>query len=211
MNGVTDLSNNLPGYIDDLRQNDTIREYDDRFNISENLKHQADQLPSKLADDCGCAWTAGSAARRHPARSARDACRGRCPLQALAERVAEIIEPGADRIPGRARARAQARDLLGPSERDRARGGRDRRRRPAHGRASGGLPCTRTRARLSIVCAGHHATETLGVRAACELLRERFGLEHVFLDVPNPVEEFRPRDLFSSFTSAALAVIRARR
>ena len=40
---------------------------------------------------------------------------------------------------------------------------------------------------MSIVCAGHHATETLGVRAAAELVSERFGLEHVFLDVPNPV------------------------
>jgi predicted PurR-regulated permease PerM len=53
VNGITDLSNNLPGYIDDLRQNDTIREYDDRFNISENLKQQADQLPSKLGDAAG--------------------------------------------------------------------------------------------------------------------------------------------------------------
>ena len=40
---------------------------------------------------------------------------------------------------------------------------------------------------ISIVCAGHHATETLGVRAAGDLLSERFGVEHVFLDVPNPV------------------------
>jgi dinuclear metal center YbgI/SA1388 family protein len=40
---------------------------------------------------------------------------------------------------------------------------------------------------ISIVCAGHHATETLGVRAAGELLSERFGVEHVFLDAPNPV------------------------
>jgi len=40
---------------------------------------------------------------------------------------------------------------------------------------------------ISIVCAGHHATETLGVQAAGELLSERFGVEHVFLDAPNPV------------------------
>jgi dinuclear metal center YbgI/SA1388 family protein len=40
---------------------------------------------------------------------------------------------------------------------------------------------------ISIVCAGHHATETLGVRAAGELLHQRFGVEHVFLDSPNPV------------------------
>jgi dinuclear metal center YbgI/SA1388 family protein len=40
---------------------------------------------------------------------------------------------------------------------------------------------------ISIVCAGHHATETLGVRAAAQLVSERFGVEHVFIDAPNPV------------------------
>jgi dinuclear metal center YbgI/SA1388 family protein len=40
---------------------------------------------------------------------------------------------------------------------------------------------------ISIVCAGHHATETLGVRAAGDLVAARFGVEHVFLDAPNPV------------------------
>ena len=40
---------------------------------------------------------------------------------------------------------------------------------------------------ISIVCAGHHATETLGVRAAAQLVTERFGIEHVFIDAPNPV------------------------
>ena len=40
---------------------------------------------------------------------------------------------------------------------------------------------------MSIVCAGHHATETLGVRAAGDLVAAHFGIEHVFLDVPNPV------------------------
>lgn len=40
---------------------------------------------------------------------------------------------------------------------------------------------------VSLVAAGHHATETFGVRRLGELLARRFGLEHVFLDVPNPV------------------------
>ena len=40
---------------------------------------------------------------------------------------------------------------------------------------------------LHLIAAGHHATETLGVSALGELLAERFGLRHVFLDVPNPV------------------------
>ncbi|HET6549148.1 MAG TPA: Nif3-like dinuclear metal center hexameric protein [Solirubrobacter sp.] len=37
------------------------------------------------------------------------------------------------------------------------------------------------------VAAGHHATETFGVRALGDLLAQRFGIEHTFVDVPNPV------------------------
>jgi dinuclear metal center YbgI/SA1388 family protein len=40
---------------------------------------------------------------------------------------------------------------------------------------------------LHVIAAGHHATETLGIRALGELLAGRFGLEHAFIDVPNPV------------------------
>ena len=40
---------------------------------------------------------------------------------------------------------------------------------------------------LHLIAAGHYATETFGVRALGERLAERFGLKHVFLDVPNPV------------------------
>ncbi len=40
---------------------------------------------------------------------------------------------------------------------------------------------------LHLIAAGHYATETFGVRALGEHLVERFGLRHVFLDVPNPV------------------------
>jgi dinuclear metal center YbgI/SA1388 family protein len=40
---------------------------------------------------------------------------------------------------------------------------------------------------LHLIAAGHYATETFGVRALGERLAERFGLRHVFLDVPNPV------------------------
>lgn len=35
--------------------------------------------------------------------------------------------------------------------------------------------------------AGHHATERYGVRALGELLAEKFGLDHEFVDEPNPV------------------------
>src|SRR3954452_19381557 len=40
---------------------------------------------------------------------------------------------------------------------------------------------------LHFVAAGHYATETFGVRALGDLLAERFGVEHTFVDLPNPV------------------------
>jgi dinuclear metal center YbgI/SA1388 family protein len=40
---------------------------------------------------------------------------------------------------------------------------------------------------VHFLAAGHYATETFGVRALGELLAERFGIRHVFVDVPNPV------------------------
>jgi dinuclear metal center YbgI/SA1388 family protein len=40
---------------------------------------------------------------------------------------------------------------------------------------------------LHYIAAGHYATETLGVRRLGELLAERFGVEHEFVDVPNPI------------------------
>jgi dinuclear metal center YbgI/SA1388 family protein len=40
---------------------------------------------------------------------------------------------------------------------------------------------------IQFVAAGHYATETFGVRALGELLAERFGIDHQFVDLPNPV------------------------
>jgi predicted PurR-regulated permease PerM len=53
VNGVEDLSADLPGYVDDLRNNETFREYDDRYEITEKLTEQAEELPSKLGDAAG--------------------------------------------------------------------------------------------------------------------------------------------------------------
>jgi predicted PurR-regulated permease PerM len=53
VNGVQDLSGNIPGYVDDLRKNQTFRDYDDRYHITAKLKQQAQQLPSKLGDAAG--------------------------------------------------------------------------------------------------------------------------------------------------------------
>jgi len=40
---------------------------------------------------------------------------------------------------------------------------------------------------IHFIAAGHYATETLGIRALGERLAARFGLEHEFVDIPNPV------------------------
>ena len=40
---------------------------------------------------------------------------------------------------------------------------------------------------VHLLAGGHYATETLGVRRLGELVSERFGVSHAFIDVPNPV------------------------
>jgi putative NIF3 family GTP cyclohydrolase 1 type 2 len=40
---------------------------------------------------------------------------------------------------------------------------------------------------IHYLAAGHYATETFGVRRLGELLAERFGVRHEFVDVPNPI------------------------
>jgi dinuclear metal center YbgI/SA1388 family protein len=41
--------------------------------------------------------------------------------------------------------------------------------------------------RVHFLACGHYATETFGVRRLGEILAERFGVEHRFVDIPNPV------------------------
>ena len=40
---------------------------------------------------------------------------------------------------------------------------------------------------VHFIAAGHYATETFGIRALGDVLAERFGVRHVFVDVPNPI------------------------
>lgn len=40
---------------------------------------------------------------------------------------------------------------------------------------------------IHFLAAGHYATETFGVRALGERLADRFGVRHVFVDLPNPI------------------------
>jgi putative NIF3 family GTP cyclohydrolase 1 type 2 len=41
--------------------------------------------------------------------------------------------------------------------------------------------------RIHFIAAGHHATETFGVRRIGELLAERHAIAHNFIDIPNPI------------------------
>jgi len=40
---------------------------------------------------------------------------------------------------------------------------------------------------IHFIAAGHYATETFGVRRLGELLAERFGIRHEFMEIPNPI------------------------
>lgn len=53
INGASDLSNDIPGYINDLRDNKTIREFDDKYDVVPRLQEEAGKLPSRLGDAAG--------------------------------------------------------------------------------------------------------------------------------------------------------------
>jgi predicted PurR-regulated permease PerM len=50
---VETIAQDAPGYISDLRDNETLRRYDDRYDISRSLTEQAENLPSRLDDAAG--------------------------------------------------------------------------------------------------------------------------------------------------------------
>lgn len=47
------IAEDAPGYIADLRENETIRKYDDEYDLSSKLTEQAASLPSRLGDAAG--------------------------------------------------------------------------------------------------------------------------------------------------------------
>ncbi|MDQ3103128.1 MAG: AI-2E family transporter [Actinomycetota bacterium] len=51
--GIDGLSEDIPSYVEDLRQNETFREYDDRYDITSSIEEQAAELPSRLGDAAG--------------------------------------------------------------------------------------------------------------------------------------------------------------
>ena len=50
VNGVNDFVDNVPGYVRDLRNSKTFRDYDDKYNITPKLEEQAKKLPTHLSD-----------------------------------------------------------------------------------------------------------------------------------------------------------------
>jgi predicted PurR-regulated permease PerM len=50
---VDGLSQDIPGYLEDLRDNKTFRKYDDKYHITRELTKQAKTLPTKLGDAAG--------------------------------------------------------------------------------------------------------------------------------------------------------------
>ncbi|MEA2374262.1 MAG: hypothetical protein QOD53_725 [Thermoleophilaceae bacterium] len=53
VNETNKLVKNVPGYVDDLRQNKQIREYDQKYHVTAKLKESALKLPSKLGSAVG--------------------------------------------------------------------------------------------------------------------------------------------------------------
>ena len=58
---------------------------------------------------------------------------------------------------------------------------------PCHRRAHRARDDQANEAGIHFVAAGHYATETFGVKRIGEHLSERFEVDHVFIDVPNPI------------------------
>jgi predicted PurR-regulated permease PerM len=53
VNEVEAFAGDVPSYIDDVRSNETLREYDDKYKITKKLEEQAKNLPSKLGQAAG--------------------------------------------------------------------------------------------------------------------------------------------------------------
>jgi predicted PurR-regulated permease PerM len=53
VNEVEAFAGDVPSYIKDIRSNQTLREYDDKYDITSKLEDQAKSLPSKLGQAAG--------------------------------------------------------------------------------------------------------------------------------------------------------------
>jgi predicted PurR-regulated permease PerM len=48
---------NVPGYVDDLKKNKTVRDYDRKYHVTDKLRRGAEQLPNRLGDALGALQT----------------------------------------------------------------------------------------------------------------------------------------------------------
>ena len=53
INGASDLARDVPTYVDELRANRAIREFDDKYDITTKLREEAEKLPNRLGDAAG--------------------------------------------------------------------------------------------------------------------------------------------------------------
>ncbi|MBX5468940.1 MAG: AI-2E family transporter [Thermoleophilaceae bacterium] len=53
VSGVNQFVDKVPTYVDDLRKNRTLRRYDDKYNITSELRKQADRLPNTVSSAAG--------------------------------------------------------------------------------------------------------------------------------------------------------------
>jgi predicted PurR-regulated permease PerM len=53
INGASGLSRDIPNYIQDLRKNDRIAKFDNKYDITTRLQEEAKKLPAKLGDAAG--------------------------------------------------------------------------------------------------------------------------------------------------------------
>jgi predicted PurR-regulated permease PerM len=53
VDGVKTFVRDVPGYVDDIRDSDALRDYDERYHITARLQEQSDKLPKALDDAAG--------------------------------------------------------------------------------------------------------------------------------------------------------------
>src|SRR5689334_19262746 len=50
VNGVNKFVDKVPTYVQDLRKNETVRKYDNKYHITRRLDQEARKLPNRLGD-----------------------------------------------------------------------------------------------------------------------------------------------------------------
>ncbi|MBW3652811.1 MAG: AI-2E family transporter [Actinobacteria bacterium] len=53
VSGATELSRDIPNYVDDLRDNEAIRDFDNKYDITTSLREAAQTLPERIGDAAG--------------------------------------------------------------------------------------------------------------------------------------------------------------